>query len=202
MKMSEIGTFYGGLTGKTKSDFGNGSDRFITYMNVYSNMAVNLDFYDTVKINKGERQNRVEFGDIIFTGSSENLEESGLSSVIIQNVDTDYFLNSFCFGFRLNNKSLLLPDFSKHLFRSKQMRKQILQCASGVTRFNISKKRMEKVSVPIPNIIYQQYVASILDKFHTLVNDLSQGLPAEIEARQKQYEYYRDQLLTFKRKDA
>ena len=47
-----------------------------------------------------------------------------------------------------------------------------------------------------------RYGFNILDRFDTLVNDLSQGLPAEIEARQQQYEYYRDQLLTFKRKEA
>lgn len=197
MKMSEIGYFYGGLTGKSKSDFGNGNAKFITYMNVFSNVAINLNCNDTVKINQGEKQNRIELGDIIFTGSSETPEESGMSSVMTTTTNTDYYLNSFCFGFRLDDKSLLLPDFSKHLFRSKEMRKQIVLCASGVTRFNISKKRMEKINVPIPTIEYQQYVAKILDKFDALVNDISAGLPAEIEARRKQYEYYRDKLLTF-----
>ena len=56
--------------------------------------------------------------------------------------------------------------------------------------------------IPVPSIEEQEKVISILDRFDTLVNDLSQGLPAEIEARQQQYEYYRDQLLTFKRKKA
>ena len=56
--------------------------------------------------------------------------------------------------------------------------------------------------IPIPPLSVQQRIVDILDRFDTLVNDLSQGLPAEIEARQQQYEYYRDQLLTFKRKEA
>ena len=56
--------------------------------------------------------------------------------------------------------------------------------------------------IPIPSLEEQEKIANILDRFDTLVNDLSQGLPAEIEARQQQYEYYRDQLLTFKRKEA
>lgn len=56
--------------------------------------------------------------------------------------------------------------------------------------------------IPIPTISEQQRIVSTLDKFDTLVNDLSQGLPAEIEARRQQYEYYRDRLLTFKRKEA
>lgn len=200
--MGELGTFYGGLTGKSKSDFGNGNAKFITYMNVFSNIAIDLSGNDTVIINQGEKQNSIKYGDIIFTGSSETPEESGMSSVMTTDTDTEYYLNSFCFGFQLNDKSLLLPNFSKHLFRSKEMRKQIVLCASGVTRFNISKKRMGKIYVPIPTIEYQQYVANILDKFDALVNDISKGLPAEIEARRKQYEYYRNKLLTFKRKSA
>ena len=52
--------------------------------------------------------------------------------------------------------------------------------------------------IPIPPLEQQQRIVDILDRFDTLCNDLSNGLPAEIEARQKQYEYYRDKLLTFK----
>ena len=57
-------------------------------------------------------------------------------------------------------------------------------------------------NLPLPSLSLeeQEKIATILDRFDTLTNDLSQGLPAEIEARRKQYEYYRDQLLTFKQK--
>ena len=61
---------------------------------------------------------------------------------------------------------------------------------------------IEKVKIPVPSIQEQERIISILDKFDTLTNDLSQGLPAEIEKRKQQYEYYRDKLLTFKRKEA
>ena len=57
---------------------------------------------------------------------------------------------------------------------------------------------MEKFDVCIPSLSEQQRIVDILDRFDTLCNDISTGLPAEIEARQKQYEYYRDKLLTFK----
>lgn len=52
--------------------------------------------------------------------------------------------------------------------------------------------------IPVPTLDVQEKVADILDGFRVLCNDISEGLPAEIEARQKQYEYYRDKLLTFK----
>ena len=56
--------------------------------------------------------------------------------------------------------------------------------------------------VPVPSLARQQRIVSILDRFDTLCNDLTTGLPAEIAARQKQYEYYRDKLLTFPEKRA
>lgn len=67
---------------------------------------------------------------------------------------------------------------------------------------SIRRPMMVDFPIPIPSLEEQQKIASILDRFDTLVNDLSQGLPAEIEARKQQYEYYRDRLLTFKRKEA
>ena len=58
---------------------------------------------------------------------------------------------------------------------------------------------MKKIRVLIPSIPVQDHIVSVLDKFDTLVNDISKGLPKEIELRQKQYEYYREKLLSFKR---
>jgi len=62
----------------------------------------------------------------------------------------------------------------------------------------ITNKEFARVKVPVPSLPEQQRIVDILDRFNTLCNDISSGLPAEIEARQKQYEYYRDKLLTFK----
>ena len=62
--------------------------------------------------------------------------------------------------------------------------------------------KLETILAPVPPIEKQEEVVSILDRFDALCNDLSSGLPAEIEARQKQYEYYRDKLLSFKEKAA
>jgi len=57
--------------------------------------------------------------------------------------------------------------------------------------------KLKKIKIPIPPLTEQKRIVAILDKFDALVNDISTGLPAEIAARKKQYEYYRNQLLTF-----
>ena len=63
-------------------------------------------------------------------------------------------------------------------------------------------QKIETIPIPIPPLSVQHHIAETLDKFEALTSDLQLGLPAEIDARRKQYEYYRDQLLTFKRKEA
>ena len=195
--LGELGTFYGGLTGKSKEDFKNGNAKFISYMNVYSNLALDVNMPDKVKVGDNERQNKVQLGDILFTGSSENTEECGMSSVLTVDTDEPLYLNSFCFGYRFNNNSIFIPNFSKFLFRSHSLRKQIIKTASGVTRFNVSKKKMEKVVIPVPPIELQEEIVRILDNFTELTKELTK----ELKARKKQYEYYRDELLTFNEND-
>ena len=192
-EIGKIGDFYGGLTGKSKNDFQDGNAKFVTYMNVFSNIAVKTDIDIFVKIGEKENQNRVEYGDVLFTGSSETPDECGMSSVLTEKITEPLYLNSFCFGFRLHDKELFLPDFLKYLFRDDSIRKQIGQTASGVTRFNISKKRFAKVIIPIPPIAVQQEIAYILDSF----TQLEAELEAELEARRAQYEHYRAKLLNF-----
>ena len=194
-KLSEIGYFYGGLTGKTKEDFTNGNSTFITYMNVFSNLSLKIDVDDKVKIKESEKQNTIQYGDIIFTGSSETHDECGMSSVLTIKTDEKLYLNSFCFGFRLYDNSILIPDFSKYIFRASKVRKQIKQAASGVTRFNISKKKMENIKIPLPPLPVQKEIVRILDNFTELTTELTTKLTTELTARKKQYEYYRDSLL-------
>ena len=64
----------------------------------------------------------------------------------------------------------------------------------------LSRTVIEKLPIPIPPLAEQQRIVSILDRFESLTTSLQSGLPAEIAARRQQYEYYRDKLLTFKRK--
>ena len=144
-KLGEIGVFYGGLSGKSKEDFKDGNAKFISYKNVFYNLSLNVDTDERVKIGEGEKQNTIQYGDVLFTGSSETPDECGMSSVLTQKTDEKLYLNSFCFGFRLHNPSLFCFDFLKHLFRSSEIRKQIGKTASGTTRFNVSKKRFAEV---------------------------------------------------------
>ena len=74
--------------------------------------------------------------------------------------------------------------------------------ARGSTLKTITKSDFSAFVIPVPPLEEQERIVSILDKFDKLCNDISEGLPAEIEARQKQYEYYRDKLLTFKMRNA
>ena len=200
--MGEIGEFYGGLTGKSKTDFSDGNARFISYTNIFNNISINLNSPETVKVGTGERQRAVRYGDVLFTGSSETPDEAGMSSVVAEEPSEPTYLNSFSFIYRLRGEFAndLTPEFTKFLFRSHQMRREISKTASGVTRFNISKKSMAKIKIPIPPLAEQNRIVAILDKFDALTTDISTGLPAEITARRQQYEYYRNKLLTFEEK--
>lgn len=192
-ELGQLGKFYGGLTGKSKEDFINGNEKFITYKNVYSNLALEIDVEDRVRVGENENQRTLEYGDVIFTGSSETPDECGITSVLTKKTDEKLYLNSFCFIFRFNDVSIMNPEFAKHIFRSKEMRYQIGKTASGVTRYNVSKKLMERVKLAVPPLEVQQEIVHILDNFSFLSAELS----AELKARQKQYEFYTDKLLTF-----
>lgn len=91
-----------------------------------------------------------------------------------------------------------MPKFCSYYFSTNQVRDIIVRYASFTTRATTSKSKLEKIPVPIISLKEQERIVFILDRFHKLCNDISEGLPAEIEARQKQYGYYREKLLTFK----
>jgi len=74
--------------------------------------------------------------------------------------------------------------------------------SSGGTIARLYNDNINKARIPVPTIAEQERIVASLDRFDTLVNDITQGLPAEIAARRKQYEYYRDKLLTFREKSA
>ena len=192
-ELGEISQFYSGLTGKTKSDFENGNAKYVTYKNIFSNIQVEFNLLETVQVDKNERQNFIEYGDVLITGSSESKEEVGMSSTVTFVPDEQIYLNSFSFGIRFNEDIELLPEFTKYLFRSIRLRKQIEKTASGVTRYNISKVTFKKIKVPLLPLEIQEKIVQILDKMTEYVTELT----SELTSRKKQYSFYRDKLLSF-----
>ena len=94
---------------------------------------------------------------------------------------------------------VVLSDYLYHLLNSNNVQQEMKQKASfGGAVQNLNADIVKSLVLTIPSLDEQERIVSILDKFDALCNDLSSGLPAEIEMRQKQYEYYRDKLLSFK----
>ena len=91
-----------------------------------------------------------------------------------------------------------VPDFLYHLLRSSAVQAEFAKRAGAGTVQNLNVEVVRSVPVPVPPLQEQARIVAILDKFEALVNDLTSGLPAEIQARRQQYEYYRDRLLTFR----
>ena len=87
--------------------------------------------------------------------------------------------------------------YLSYFFHTKMFFEQKRKYAHGTKVIEVTPNKLEDIIIPIPSLENQASIVDILDKFHSLVTDISEGLPAEIDARQKQYEYYRDKLLTF-----
>ncbi|GAA9084680.1 restriction endonuclease subunit S [Helicobacter pylori] len=193
-KLGDIGEFYGGLVGKSKKSFSQGNKFYVPYINVFNNPQLDLNALESVQIGDKEKQNTIQLGDVLFTGSSENLEDCAMSCVVTQKIEKDIYLNSFCFGFRFFDKNLFNPSFLKHFLRDYNFRKNISKVANGVTRFNVSKQLLSQITIPIPPLEIQQEIVKILDAF----TELNTELNTELKARKKQYQYYQNMLLDFK----
>jgi len=144
---------------------------------VYQNSMTPLGYYD-------KSNNQADTSFVITAGSAG---EVGYSNI-------DFWAADDCFA-------LICPDNlqSKFLYYYLKVQQEFL--FSRVRRASVprlSRTVIEKITIPIPPLAEQNRIVAILDKFDALVNDISIGLPAELNARRKQYEYYRVKLLTFK----
>ncbi|OZN25016.1 restriction endonuclease, partial [Actinobacillus seminis] len=144
-KLGDLGYPFTGLSGKTKNDFGHGKAKFITYLNVFNNPISNVNELEQIEIDI--KQNSVQYGDILFTTSSETPNEVGMSSVWLDKTENIY-LNSFCFGYRLNVK--IDPFFLAFLLRSPSIRKKFILLAQGISRYNISRNKVMEMSICLP----------------------------------------------------
>lgn len=174
-KIGEIGKLYGGLSGKVRGDFGVGNSSYIPFMNIMSNPIIDFTYFDTVNIHPGEFQNKAQKGDLFFNGSSETPEEVGMCSVLLIEVPNLY-LNSFCFGFRLNQDLKTDGLFFSYYFRSDVGRALIFSLAQGATRYNLSKTNFLKLEVLYPKPDEQKAIANVLSDMDTEIEKLESQL--------------------------
>ncbi|MBO7485726.1 MAG: restriction endonuclease subunit S [Spirochaetaceae bacterium] len=197
--IGELFDFKNGLN-KDKSAFGNGIP-FVKYTDVYNNKKIIKELLTgKVQLNEKEIESfGVHKGDVLFTRCSETKEEVGFASAVTEDLG-DCAFNGFVLRARPKT-DLLLPDYCAYCFRTSYVRKEIIRTCSFTTRANTTGVILSKIKIPVPSHEKQKQIVTILDRFESLCNDITSGLPAEIETRHKQYEYYRDKLLTFKRKE-
>lgn len=193
VKLGEIGKTYNGLTGKSKEDFEDGNAKFIPYINVFFNEKVNIDKLGVVSVDESEKQNKVQYGDIFFTVSSETPDEVGMASVLLEYID-DTYLNSFCFGYRLNDFETLNPIFASYILRGDRFRNYMMVLAQGSTRFNISKNEVMKLRIELPSLPEQKAIAEVL----TTADDEIATHRKKLDALRLQKRGLMQQLLTGK----
>ena len=196
VKLGELFEFKNGIN-KEKSSFGKGTP-IINYVNVYKKNKIYFeDLQGLVKATDDELiRYKVKRGDVFFTRTSETIEEIGFTSVLLEDIENCVFS-----GFLLRARpltDLLLPEYCAYCFSTNSMRNAIIRKSTYTTRALINGTSLSQIEIPLPPLEVQKRIVEVLDNFEKICNDLNIGLPAEIEARQKQYEFYRNFLLTFK----
>jgi type I restriction enzyme, S subunit len=192
--LGSLGDTYTGLSGKNKEDFGVGKP-YIPYLNIFNNAKIDVSNFDYVNITDTDNQNKVKYGDIFFTVSSETPDEVGMASVMLDNID-ELYLNSFCFGFRLYDFNTLAPEFSSYFLRADKFRAEIYKLSQGATRFNLSKNNLMKLNILLPPIKEQTAIATVLQTADKEI----QLLKAKAEALKEQKKGLMQQLLTGKKR--
>ena len=139
-----------------------------------------------------QARSRLQADDVLFSGTGT----IGRTALITEK-PRDWNIKEGVYALTPNQERIV-PRFLIHLLHSSSVRGQILRSADGSTVASISMASLRRIMLPVPNLEDQYRLVTLLDGFESLVNDLSVGLPAELAARRKQYEYYRDRLLTFK----
>jgi len=144
----------------------------------------------------------VDYGDIpdkdVLTKESIVVKSRGI--IGFEYINTPFSHKNEFWSYHSNNNKIKIKYVYYYLKNKENYFNFIGEKMSKMPQLSIPDT--EKFSIPIPSLSEQERIVTILDKFDALVNDISIGLPAEIEARRKQYEYYRDKLLTFKKQES
>lgn len=166
------------------------------------------DIFDNA-INITERTDKITVDALTLINKRANLEKglllfasTGTGTVgrmaIIQTYN-NWGISETLYAIKVD-EGIVLTNFLMHYLYSSSAKNQFEPKISKGSVPHLKVKDLQNVRVPIIAIEEQTRIVNILDRFDKLCNDISEGLPAEIEARQKQYEYYRDKLLSFKEK--
>ena len=197
-QLYSVGTLFDFKNGinKGKECFGSGNP-IINYVDVYkNNKIIKEKVKGLVETNDSDLERySCKKGDVFFTRTSETREEVGFASVLMNDMSSSVFS-----GFLLRARpitDLLIPEYCVYCFSSPRVRRDIISHANFTTRATVTGAILSKIKIYVPSKEEQERIVKILDKFDKLINDISEGIPAEIEARRKQYEYYRNKLLSF-----
>ncbi|WP_103608143.1 restriction endonuclease subunit S [Campylobacter concisus] len=146
-----------------------------------------------VSVDTARNLKKVNFGDVVITNTSENLQDVGKAVVYLGKEQAVTGGHATI----LKPKNTFLGKFFVYLSQTAYFYNEKVKYAKGTKVIDVSASDMSKILIPVPSLQTQQKVVEILDKFDTLVNSITDGLPREIELRRKQYEYYREKLLNF-----
>ena len=137
-------------------------------------------------------RSNLEVGDVLFSGTGTIGE-----TAVICEPPINWNIKEGVYAIK-PDASKVQSEFLRYLLTTEQIKSAYMKKAAGGTVKSVPMGELKKIMIPVPGLKEQERIVSILDRFDTLCNDISEGLPAEIEVRQKQYEYYRDKLLSFK----
>lgn len=192
MKMSEVASFTYGYTSKAQ-DLGN--VRYIRITDITDKGQLNPKNGKYVSLTEEVRPYLLKKGDLIMARTGATYGKT-----LYYNEDYPSAYASFLIKITLNQ--LVDSKYYWHFTRSSIYWEQANRLVGGGAQPQFNTGAISQVIIPLPSLEEQNRIVFILDRFDRLTNDLTSGLPAEIEKRRQQYEYYRDKLLTFKRKGA
>ena len=192
MKMSEVASFTYGYTSKAQ-DLGN--VRYIRITDITDKGQLNPKNGKYVSLTEEVRPYLLKKGDLIMARTGATYGKT-----LYYNEDYPSAYASFLIKITLNQ--LVDSKYYWHFTRSSIYWEQANRLVGGGAQPQFNTGAISQVIIPLPSLEEQNRIVFILDRFDRLTNDLTSGLPAEIEKRRQQYEFYRDKLLTFKRKEA